>query len=64
MNQRKMKRTKFLTPKEEKEHLDRIVEELGADVVRKLHRAFELICAALYRRAVEAAEARLQDRQR
>jgi hypothetical protein len=59
-----MKRqTTFLTPEEEKEHLDRIVEELGADVVRKLHRAYELTVAAVYKRSVQAAEAKLRKRQ-
>lgn len=58
------KRTRFLTPEEKKEHLDCIVEELGADVVQKLHRAYELTVAALYKRSAQAAEMKLQQRQR
>jgi hypothetical protein len=58
-----MKKAKFLTPEEEKEHLDRIVEELGADVVRKLHRAYELTVAAVYKRSLQTAEAKLRKRQ-
>jgi hypothetical protein len=37
-----------------------LADELGPDVVRHLHRAFKLTAAALYRRAVEQAEAQLQ----
>jgi hypothetical protein len=48
--------------KPQNENLDRLVEELGPDVVRHLHRAFTLTAAALYRRAVEQAEAQLQER--
>jgi hypothetical protein len=40
-----------------------MVEELGPDVVRQLHRAYKLTAAALYRRAVEQAEALLQEPQ-
>jgi hypothetical protein len=57
-----MKRTKTSTSAA-KNDLDRIVADLGADVLRKLHRAYKLTAAAVYRRAVEAAEARLQERQ-
>jgi hypothetical protein len=40
--------------------LDRICEELGEDTIKKLHRAFELTAAALYRRAQQRAEAEMQ----
>jgi hypothetical protein len=56
-----MKRTKMATSQARKEHLDRLCEELGADVVRKLSRAFRLTAAAVYKRAVEQAEAQLQE---
>ena len=55
-----MKRTKTSSSNPSKAHLDRLVEELGPDVVRQLYRAFTLTAAALYRRAVEQAEAQLQ----
>ena len=55
-----MKRTKSLTRDAKKEHLDRICEELGADTIKKLHKAFELTAAALYRRAKQRAEAEMQ----
>lgn len=58
-----MKRTKTPSSNTQKENLDRLVEELGPDVVRHLHRAFKLTAAALYRRAVEQEEAQLQERQ-
>jgi hypothetical protein len=58
-----MKRTNTPTSKTPNKNLDRLVEELGPDVVRHLHRAFTLTAAALYRRAVERAEAQLQQRQ-
>jgi len=51
-----MKRTKR-TDAESKEHLDRLCEELGADTITKLHKAFELTAGALYRRAKQRAEA-------
>jgi hypothetical protein len=57
-----MKRTNTPSSKAEKEHLERLVEDLGPDVVRQLHRAFTLTAAAIYRRAVERAEAQLQER--
>lgn len=40
-----------------------MVEELGSDVVRQLRRAFTMTAAALYKRAVEQAEAQLQEPQ-
>jgi hypothetical protein len=56
-------RTKIPTSEVMNEDLDRLVAELGPDVVRHLHRAFKLTAAALYRRAAEHAEAQLQERQ-
>ena len=58
-----MKRTKTPTSETQKENLDQLVEELGPDVVKALHRAYKLTAAAIYRRAVEAAEAQLQQTQ-
>ncbi len=54
----KRKQTKLTDTK--KTRLDRICEELGEDTIKKLHRAFELTAAALYRRAQQRAEAEMQ----
>lgn len=43
-----------------KKHLDRIFEELGPDLVKKLHKAFTLTAAALYKRAKQRADAEMQ----
>jgi hypothetical protein len=43
-----------------KKHLDNIYEELGPDLVKKLHKAFTLTAAALYKRAQQRAEAEMQ----
>ena len=43
-----------------KKTLDRLCEELGADTIKKLHKAYELTAAALYRRAKQRAEAEMQ----
>ena len=48
------------TSKTPNKNLDRLVEELGPDVVRHLHRTFKLTADAFYRRAVEQVEAQLQ----
>ncbi len=53
-----MKRTKSPSSEAQQENLDKLVEELGPDVVKALHRAYTLTAAAIYKRAVEAAEAR------
>jgi hypothetical protein len=42
-----------------KKTLDRLCEELGADTIKKLHKAFTLTAAALYKRAQQKAEAEL-----
>lgn len=55
-----MKRKHTDLTDKKKTHLDRICEELGADTIKKLHRAFELTAAALYRRAQQRAEAEMQ----
>ena len=44
----------------QKTHLDRIYEELGPDLVKKLHKAFTLTAAAFHKRAKERAEAELK----
>ena len=58
-----MKRTNTHSSKTQNEDLERLVEELGPDVVRHLHRAYKLTAAAIYKRAVKLAEAQLQQRQ-
>ena len=55
-----MKRTNTPASKTQNENLEQLVEELGPDVVRQLHRAYKLTAAAIYKRAVEQAEAKLQ----
>jgi hypothetical protein len=55
-----MKKTNSPSQDPKKEHLDRICEELGADTITKLHRAYELTAAALYRRAKQRAEAEMK----
>ena len=42
-----------------KKTLDRLCEELGADTIKKLHKAFTLTAAALYKRAQQKAVAEL-----
>jgi len=39
----------------------RICNELGEDTVRRLHEAYRLTAAALYRRAKEYADSKLQE---
>ena len=55
-----MKRKQTDLTDKKKTRLDRICEELGADTIKKLHKAFELPAAALYRRAQQRAEAEMQ----
>ena len=43
-----------------KKHLDRIYEDLGPDLMKKLHKAFTLTAAAFHKRAKERAEADLK----
>ena len=45
----------------QKKHLDRIYADLGPDLMKKLHKAFTLTAAALYKRAKQRAEAELQN---
>jgi hypothetical protein len=54
----KKKQTELTTAK--KKTLDRLCEELGADTIKKLHKAYELTAASLYRRAKQRAEAEMQ----
>jgi hypothetical protein len=55
-----MKRTKTPSSEPQKENLDRLVEELGPDVVRQLYRAYKLTAAAIYKRATESTTYRQQ----
>jgi hypothetical protein len=54
-----MKKKTELTDAKNK-HLDQIYEELGPDMIKKLHKAFTLTAAALYKRAKQRAEAEMQ----
>lgn len=54
-----MKRKQTEPTTANKKTLDRLCEELGADTIKKLHKAYELTAAALYRRAKQRAEAEL-----
>ena len=56
-----MKTKQFELTDAQKTHLDRIYEELGPDLVKKLHKAFTLTAAAFYKRAKQRAEAELQN---
>ena len=56
-----MKKRRNASATEEKNaHLDRLCEDLGADTIKKLHKAFTLTAAAIYRRASQQAKAKLQ----
>lgn len=55
-----MKTKQFELTDAQKTHLDRIYEELGPDLVKKLHKAFTLTAAAFHKRAKERAEAELK----
>jgi hypothetical protein len=54
----KNKQTELADAKQK--HLDQIYEELGPDMIKKLHKAFTLTAGALYKRAKQRAEAELQ----
>ena len=54
----KRKQTKLTTAN--KNTLDRMCEEFGPDLVKKLHKALTLAGVALYKRAKQRAEAELQ----
>ena len=56
-----MKTKQFELTDAQKTHLDRIYEELGPDLVKKLHKAFTLTAAAFHKRAKQRAEAELQN---
>jgi hypothetical protein len=43
--------------------LNALVEELGPDLVRKLHRAYKLTAVAMAKRAMQRAEAEVRERQ-
>ena len=55
----KKKQTEPITTN--KKTLDRLCEELGPDMIKKLHKALTLAGAALYKRAKQRAEAELQE---
>jgi len=55
-----MKRTKLLPTDEKKQHFEHLCQELGEDTIKKLHKAYELTAAALYRRAKQRAEAEMK----
>jgi hypothetical protein len=44
----------------QRKHLDRIYEDLGPDLMKKLHKAFTLTAAAFHKRAKQRAEAEMQ----
>jgi RNA-binding protein YhbY len=50
----------IMTDAEKKEHLHRLCEELGADTIQALHKAFTLTAGALYRRAKQRVDAEMQ----
>jgi hypothetical protein len=54
----KRKQTELTTAN--KSTVDRMCEELGPDLVKKLHKALTLAGVALYKRAKQRAEAELQ----
>ena len=56
-----MKKTQTELTNAKQKHLDRICEELGPDMIKKLHKALTLAGAALYKRAKQRAEAELQE---
>jgi len=55
-----MKTKQFELTDAKKKHLDRIYEELGPDLMKKLYKAFTLTAAAFHKRAKERAEAELK----
>ncbi len=58
---RKTKITRqIMTAAEEKEHRQRLSEELGDEVLAALSKAYRLTAQAIFRRAKERAETRLQ----
>ena len=56
MNKTSMKRTTKKKPTD----MERMCDDLGADTIENLHKAFELTAGALYRRAQQRAEAEMQ----
>jgi hypothetical protein len=46
------------------EHLQRLCDQLGEDTIKKLHNAFMLTAAAVYRRAEQHAQAQLRTKRR
>ncbi|HWC99829.1 MAG TPA: hypothetical protein VG456_23875 [Candidatus Sulfopaludibacter sp.] len=58
-----MKRRSISTTEQNDEHFKRLCDELGEDTIKKLHRAFTLTAAAVYRRAEQHAQAQLRKQQ-
>jgi len=56
-----MKTKPFELTDAKRKHLDQIYEDLGPDLMKKLHKAFTLTAAAFHKRAKERAEAELQN---
>jgi hypothetical protein len=54
-----MKKSISTTEKND-EHFKRLCDELGEDTIKKLHNAFMLTAAAIYRRAKQHAQAQLR----
>ncbi len=56
-----MKKTKSSTIDSKDRKFQQICDELGEDAVRRLHEAYRLTAAALYRRAKQHADAKLRE---
>ena len=55
-----MKTKPFELTDAKRKHLDQIYEDLGPDLMKKLHKAFTLTAAAFHKRAKQRAEAELK----
>lgn len=59
-----MKRTKTKTDAEREQLRRQMCDELGADAVKQLWNAYRLTAAAIFRRAQQQAQAKLQETER
>jgi hypothetical protein len=59
-----MRKTKSSTLDSKDPKFQRICDELGEEAVRRLHEAYRLTAAAIYRRANEHAQAKLRSKAR
>ena len=59
-----MKRNRPSTTEENDRHFRRLCDELGEDTINKLHRAFTLTAAAIYRRAEQHTQAQLRTKRK